>query len=117
MAYKKFQELALYQAIENLAEWLVPHVGRYPRWLRPTLGQETMTCLLNVLRSTTTAYGAPKARKLPYLEKASAELDGLRLLLKLSVTLRMTSIAQFEHVSRLVGELGAQLGGWLKQMR
>ena len=117
MAYKKFQELALYQAIENLAEWLVPHIGRYPRWLRPTLGQETMVCLLNVLRSTTTAYGAPRARKLPYLEKASAELDGLRLLLKLSVTLHLTSIKQFEHASRLVGEVGAQLGGWLKQVR
>jgi len=28
MPYKKFQELGLYQAIETLAEWLVPHVGK-----------------------------------------------------------------------------------------
>lgn len=115
--YKKFQELGLYQAIETLAEWLVPHIGKWSKWLRPTLGQQTMECLMNLLRACTTAYGAPRGRKTAPLERASAELDGLRLLLKLSVTLRLTSLSQYEHVSRLIGETGAQLGGWLGQVR
>ena len=115
--YKKFQELALYQAIEDLALWLVPHVGKWPRWIRPTLGQEVMHCLMNVLRSTTTAYAAPRDRKLPHLEKASADLDGLRMLMRISVSLHLTSHEQFAHVSRLIGEVGNQIGGWLKRCK
>lgn len=115
--YKKYQELALYQSIEDLAVWLIPHVGRWPRWLRPTLGEETLHCLMGVLRSTTTAYAAPKDRKVPHLERASADLDGLRLLLRTSVALRLTSHDQFAHVSRLVGGVGDQVGGWLRRAK
>ncbi len=117
MAYTKFQEQAIYQAIQDLAEWLVPHVGKWNKWLRPTLGQQTLECVLNILRAATTAYASPRGKKLPYLERASAELDCLRLLLNISVTLRMTSRAQFEYAAKLVASLGAQLGGWLSQVR
>jgi hypothetical protein len=115
--YKKFQELALYQSIEDLAVWLIPHVGKWPRWLRPTMGQETLNCLMGVLRATTTAYAAPKNGKVSHLERASAELDGLRLLLRTSVALRLTSHEQFAHVSRLVGGVGERVGGWLRRAR
>jgi hypothetical protein len=78
MAYTKFQEQAIYQAIQDLAEWLVPHVGKWNKWLRPTLGHQTLECVLNILRTATTAYASPRGKKLPYLERASAELDSLR---------------------------------------
>jgi hypothetical protein len=117
MAYKQFGEMALYQAIQDLAVWLVPHVGKWDKWVRPTLGQQALDCLMNLFRAATTAYGAPKGRKLPHLEHASAELDGLRMLLQLSVTLHLTSRGQYEHASRLVGETGKQLGGWMGAVR
>ena len=50
MAYTKFQEQAIYQAIQDLAEWLVPHVGKWNKWLRPTLGHQTIECVLNMLK-------------------------------------------------------------------
>ena len=40
MAYSTFQEQAIYQSVEDLAAWLVPHVGQWPKWLRPTLADE-----------------------------------------------------------------------------
>jgi len=58
MAYKPFQTQALYQAIEDLAAWLIPHVGRWPNWLRPTLGQSVLESILNILSGCTQAYGA-----------------------------------------------------------
>lgn len=78
MSYKPFQEQALYQAIEDLAAWLIPHVGKWPKWVRPTLGHQVLESVLGVLRSATMAYGATRAQKLSHLERASAELDGLR---------------------------------------
>ena len=72
---------------------------------------------MNLLRACTGAYGAPQGQKVHYLERASAELDGLRLLLRISVSLRLSSHDQFAHASKLVGEVGRQLGGWLSHMR
>lgn len=117
MPYKTFQELAIYQAIEDLAAWLVPHVGRWPKWLRPTLGHQTMESLMGLLRATVTAYGSPKGEKTRHLQRASAELDGLRLLLSIAVTLRLTSRDQYGHASLLLGVVGKQLGGWMSQVR
>lgn len=114
MTYKPFQEQALYQAIEDLAAWLVPHVGK---WLRPTLGQSVLESTLSILRGCTSAYGAPRGQKLAHLEGASASLDAVRMLMKLSVTLQLSSHGQYEHVSRLIGEVGRQLGGWIAGMR
>jgi len=76
-----------------------------------------MECLMNLLRACVAAYGAPKQKKLAHLQRASAELDGLRLLLRISVALRLTSLRQFEHASRLIGDVGKQLGGWLSSVR
>lgn len=113
MSYQKFETQAIYQAIHDLALWLTPHVGKWPKWIRPTIGQQVMNSAMGVFRSCVLAYAAPKHQRLQYLYPASAELDGLRLLLRLSVSLRLTSIKQFEHVSGLIGEVGKQLGGWL----
>jgi hypothetical protein len=74
MAYSTFQQQAIYQSVEDLSVWLVPHVGQWPKWLRPTLGHHTMEALMGVLRSLVTAYGVPKAEKLQHLRMASADL-------------------------------------------
>ena len=113
MAYQAFETQAIYQAIHNLALWLTPHVGKWPKWVRPTLGQQILDCSLSVFRACVSAYASTKPQRLQYLQRASAELDGLRMLLRLSVSLRLTSIKQFEHASGLVAEVGKQLGGWI----
>ena len=40
-------------------------------------------------------------------------LDKVRLYLRLTERLHWLSVGQYEHVSRLVAELGRLLGGWL----
>lgn len=41
-AYQTFETQAIYQAIHDLALWLTPHVGKWPKWIRPTLGHQVM---------------------------------------------------------------------------
>ena len=116
-AYQTFETQAIYQAIHDLALWLTPHVGKWPKWIRPTLGHQVMEGALNLFRACVSAYAAPKHQRLQYLNRASAELDGLRLLMRLSVSLHLTSLKQFEYVSGLVGNVGKQLGGWIGAAR
>lgn len=117
MAYTTFQELAIYQSVQDLSVWLVPHVGKWPKWIRPTLGHHTMEALMGLLRALVTAYGCQKIEKLQHLRMASAQLDGLRLLLATAVSLRLTSRDQYAHASALIGSVGKQLGGWIGQVR
>jgi hypothetical protein len=72
-----------------------------------------MECWLSFFRACVLAYTTPKGQRLQCLRTASAELDALRVLLRLSASLRLTSLKQFEHASGLVGDVGKQLGGWL----
>ena len=115
MTYKPFEALPLYQVIEDLSVWLIPHIGNWPAQLRPTLGNQVMNSLMEVFRELTLAYASLKAEKLPHLRMASAQLDGLRMLLKTAVSLHLTSFDQFAYVSSLTGNVGKQLGGWLGQ--
>ena len=111
--YKKFQELALYQAIEDLTLWLV-HTYRkmaevdtaYPGPGNHALPDECPTVGDNGLRRAAGSQIAASG-------KASADLDGLRMLLRISVS-PSTSHQRFARISPLVGEVGNQIGGWLQ---
>ena len=71
-AYQTFETQAIYQAIHDLALWLTPHVGKWPKWIRPTLGHQAMESVLNLFRACVSAYAAPKHQRLQYLNRASA---------------------------------------------
>ncbi len=49
------------------------------------------------------------------LRLADAELDKVRLYLRLAVRWGWLNEGQYRHVSSMVKEIGALLGGWIKQ--
>ena len=55
--------------------------------------------------------------RLAHLQAADASLNKLRLYLRLSRHWDWLSSGQYEHVSRMVAEIGKLLGGWLKQTK
>ena len=67
-AYQTFETQAIYQAIHDLALWLTPHVGKWPKWIRPTLGHQAMESVLNLFRACVSAYAAPKFSHLSHAD-------------------------------------------------
>jgi len=55
--------------------------------------------------------------RLNALRSADAALNRLRLYLRLAFHWRWLSEGQYQHVSRMIMELGRLLGGWLKQVK
>jgi hypothetical protein len=51
------------------------------------------------------------------LQAADAHLDKVRLYLRLVHQWEWLTNGQYEHVSRMVNELGKLLGGWIRQTR
>ena len=54
-------------------------------------------------------------RRRDALAEADATLNKLRLYLRLAHRWRWLSDGQYEHVSRMVAEIGRLLGGWIRQ--
>lgn len=50
----------------------------------------------------------------PGLDQADTDLVKLRLYLRLCRDLELLSPGQYEHVARMINEVGRLLGGWLK---
>jgi hypothetical protein len=48
------------------------------------------------------------------LLEADAELDKLRLYVRMSHARNLITMDQYEHAARLLVEIGKLLGGWLK---
>ena len=50
-----------------------------------------------------------------HLQAADAQLNKLRLYLRLAQQWNWLSSGQYEHASRMVTSIGKLLGGWIKQ--
>ena len=61
------------------------------------------------------AQGRRGGRRREALAEADATLNKLRLYLRFAHRWRWLSDGQYEHVSRMVAEVGRLLGGWIRQ--
>lgn len=92
--------------------WLIPHLVRFPKNHRFTLGERLENKLLNVLEHLIIA--SYSRQKQQALTQANQDLEICRHLWRLSFELKLISIKQYEQGSHLFLGLGQQIGGWLK---
>ena len=97
-------ELPIIQATLDLIQWFVPLLNRLPRDHRFALGD----------RLVAARYATAKLER---LEPLNARLDLLRLQIRLLHNFQLIDVRRYEHVARLVEEVGRQLGGWISQQR
>jgi hypothetical protein len=55
--------------------------------------------------------------RLTHLRDADAYLTTLRLYLRLAYQWAWIDVGQYEHVSKMVEEIGRLLGGWMRQTK
>ena len=99
----------------QLLLWLIPHLDKFPRNRRFTLGERLESGLLEVLELLVEAAYAPD--KYQALTRANRRLEILRHLWRLAFELRVIPSQRYQHGGRLLVELGRQVGGWLKHSR
>lgn len=100
------------QLCHELLLWLVPHLDKFPRTRRFTLGERLESGLLVVLEHLVeAAYSRDKARA---LKGANLKLEITRHLWRLAYELKVIPGQRYEHGARLMDDLGRQVGGWLR---
>jgi len=103
------------QAGHELLRWMIPHIDKFPRIHRFTLGERLESALLEVLElSVEAAFTRDKRHA---LQRANLRLEVAKHLWRLAMELQQgVSVKQYEYGGRLMDELGRQLGGWLRSL-
>ncbi len=108
-------ESPLFVRTHDLVLWMIPHVQKFPRIHRFGLGERVQRLLLDFQDSLVAAGKTKSQTRREHLEAADIKLEQLRGWIRISRELDLFTVPQYEHVSRLVSEVGRLLGGWIKQ--
>ena len=90
----------------------MPHSAGFPREHRHTVGRHVVDLALQAHDALVAARHLPPPRRAEALLDADIRLDQLRQHLHLCLRWQWTSPSQYEHVSRMIEELGRLIGGW-----
>lgn len=107
----------LYARTYDLLLWLIPQTNKFPRVHRFGLAERIQELLFS-FQDNLTAAGKARVRqdKLEKLREADIQLEQLRVWVRLSRDLDVLKINQYEHLSRMVSEVGRLLGAWIKKL-
>ena len=109
------EEMVIFTRTYDLLHWLLPKSERFPKVYRSTVTQRLMAAALDLQESLLLAQAYRDKIRLRHLREADAHLSKVRLYLRLVHQWGWLSVGQYEHVSRMVAEIGRLLGGWIKQ--
>jgi hypothetical protein len=111
------EEMIILTRVFDLLAWLLPQGEHFPRSYRHTVTRRLMDAALDVQDLLFEAQSASGDERERILARADAALNRLRLYLRLAHHWRWLSHGQYEHVSRMVAEIGRLLGGWMRTTR
>jgi len=109
------QDLVIMARVFDLLEWLIPKGESFPRPFRATVTARLLGAALDTADCLIEAQGRRGAERSERLARADSALDRLRFYLRLAHRWHWLSDGQYEHVSRMVAEIGKLLGGWMRQ--
>jgi four helix bundle protein len=110
-------EMPIFAKTYDFLAWLVPLTNNFPRAQRHTVTQRLLDAALSFLERLVDANTVRGQARVKLLEAADAELDKVRLYLRLAHHWHWITPGQYEHAGRLIAELGRLLGGWQKTTR
>ena len=107
------QESPIFVRTFDLLAWLLPFTQKFPKEQRFVLAARVQNAVFDFYEAITAA--SLGINKTAYLEQADIELQRLRLYLRLCQRMQFFSKGQYEHVFKLVEEVGKLLGGWMRK--
>ena len=109
------KESPIFSRTYDLLLWIMTITVKFPRQHRFVLAR---TVQKTALQFQENLIEASKRRDVASsLQKADIELAKLRTHLRLCRDLKLIDMGQYEHVSRMLAEIGRLLGGWMKNAK
>ena len=106
---------AAVELCHGLLKWIIPHLNRFPRQQRFTLGERIEGGLLDVLEGLVEAAYSPRPSK--PLAAANLRLQRVKHLWRLALELEVITQKRYAYGVQLLEDLGRQIGGWQRASR
>ena len=110
-------ELVIFTRTYDLLTWLLPAADKFPKAQRFIITKRLTDAALDFQERLFDANAHQQEARYGHLQAADAHLNKLRLYLRLAYQWQWLSSGQYEHVSKMIAEIGRLLGGWIKQSR
>lgn len=101
----------------DFVTWLMAVTNHFPRSQRFLVTKRLLDAALDFQELLVDANACRGQARLGKLDQADAELDKVRLYLRLAFRWSWLSSGQYEHAAAHVTEIGRLLGGWKKVTR
>lgn len=95
--------------------WVAP-AAKLPKTVKYSLGLKIDTLFIDAIESIAIAIFVQRSDKLPYLKKAIARIDTLKVFLQLLWEMKSLDTKPYTAISEKVDEVGKMLGGWHGQV-
>ncbi len=109
-------ESPLFTRTYDFLLWLVPQVQKFPRLYRFTLAERIQRLAMDFQDSLVAAGKSVGNARSEYLKQADIQLEQMRHWVRFARDNDLFTVRQYEHVARLMAEVGRLLGSWLKQV-
>jgi len=109
------EPMIIFTRTYDLLTWLIPRTADFPRPQRFVVTKRLQDAALDFQERIIEANRLRGRARLERLQQADAALDKVRLYLRLAVRWEWLTEGQYQHVSRMIKEIGDLLGGWIKQ--
>ena len=109
-----YAEMPIFTRTFDFLTWLLPVTNNFPRAHRHTFTQRLLDSAFELREYLEAANHKMGRERLACLDQADLALDRVRLYLRLAVKWNWLTGGQYEHVARMVTEIGKLLGGWRK---
>lgn len=111
------EEMVILTRTFDLLSWLLPHCEKFPKAQRYLVVQRLGDAALNFQEALFHANAQRGEARLAHLREADAHLTTLRLYVRLAYQWRWFKDGQYEHISKMIEEIGRLLGGWVRQTK
>ena len=110
-------DMVIFTRTFDLLTWLLPAAEKFPKAQRFTLTKRLTDAALDFQEALFDANAHRDEMRYAHLQSADAHLNKVRLYLRLAHRWGWLNAGQYEHVSKMVEEIGCLLGGWMKQSK
>ena len=109
-------ETPIFTRTFDFLTWLLPATDHFPRAHRHTVTRRLLDAAFDFSECIEEANLRRGNARLEWLLRADAALAKVRHYLRLARRWEWLSAGQYEHVSKMVVEIGRLLGGWRKTL-
>jgi hypothetical protein len=107
-------EMPIFNRTFDFLSWLLPITNHFPKAHRHTFTRRLLDAAFDLREQLEAANHHRGPDRLSSLQAADQTLDRVRLYLRLAARWGWLSAGQYQHVARMVSEIGRLLGGWQK---